>query len=99
MEKENYMIKIVKGKKYLDEKLIYEGEYLDVEQNGKGKEYGINGEIFFQREFLNGKKWNGKGKEYDNFGMLKFEDIYLNGKRKNNKNRLVLNHNFLIKIF
>jgi len=35
--------------------LIFEGEYLNGERNGKGKEYHDNGELFFEGEFLNGK--------------------------------------------
>ena len=29
--------------------------------NGKGKEYNEQGELIFQGEFKEGKKWNGKG--------------------------------------
>ena len=32
-------------------------------KNGKGKDYYSNGEIEFEGEYLNGKKWNGK--QYD----------------------------------
>ena len=42
-----------------DDKLIYEGEYLNGERNGKGKEYNNNGELIFEGEFKNGKRWNG----------------------------------------
>ena len=45
-------------------KLIFEGEYLNGERIGKGKEYGCYGELIFEGEYLNGKR-NGKGKEYD----------------------------------
>ena len=52
-----------KGKEYdiLTGILLYEGEYLNGERNGKGKEYSFNGLIKFEGDFLNGKKWNGKG--------------------------------------
>ena len=53
-------------------------------KNGKGIAYNTNGEILFEGEFLNGRRWNGKGKEYDIFGLLSFEGTYLNGKKKNN---------------
>ena len=45
-----------KGKEYdyLGE-LIFEGEYLNGEKNGKGKEYR-NGKLIFEGEYLNGKK-------------------------------------------
>ena len=35
--------------------LIFEGEYLNGERNGKGKEYELNGELKFEGEYLNGK--------------------------------------------
>ena len=50
-----------KGKEYNFEKLIFEGEYLNGERNGIGKEYDDNGKLIFEGEYLNGKKWNGKG--------------------------------------
>ena len=62
---------------YLTDTLIYEGEFLNDERNGKGKEYLKEGEysktpvLFFEGEYLNGKRWNGKG--YDNHGNLDFE--------------------------
>ena len=46
--------------------MIFEGEYLNGEINGKGKEYYYNGELEFEGEYLNGKKWNGKGYFQDN---------------------------------
>ena len=54
------------------------------EKNGKGKEYNIEGDIVFDGEYLNEKKWNyyksknkrnGKGKEY-NLKKLIFEGKY-----------------------
>ena len=58
---------------------IYEGEYLNGERNGKGKEYAYFRRLIFEGEYLNGKR-NGKGKEY-NYNHLLFEGEYLNGKR------------------
>ena len=40
--------------------LIFKGEYLNGERNGKGKEYNDHGELEFVGEFLNGKRWNAK---------------------------------------
>ena len=59
------------------DKLSFEGEYVNGERNGKGKDY-FCGELIFEGEYLNGKR-NGKGKEYDLDGQLLFEGEYLNG--------------------
>ena len=63
----------------------FEGEYLNGEKNGKGKEYYQNNILKFEGEYLNGKR-TGKGKEYYENGNLKFEGEYLNGK-KNGKGK------------
>ena len=72
----------IKGKEYqsYNDKLIFEGEYLNGKRNGKGKEYNEYGELIFEGEYLNGKK-NGKGKEYDKKLKLEYEGEYLNGER------------------
>ena len=49
-----------------DDKLIYEGEYLNGKRNGKGKEYYENGLVKFEGEYMKGKKWNGKGYDKNN---------------------------------
>jgi len=36
-----------------------EGEYINGEKNGKGKEYYLDGKIIFEGEYLNDKRWNG----------------------------------------
>ena len=54
-------------------------------RNGKGKEYKY-GELLFEGEYSDGKRWNGKGKE-DKNGSLIFEGEYLNGKRWNEKGK------------
>ena len=36
--------------------LIYEGEYLKGERNGKGKEYSQTTSLIFEGEYLNGKR-------------------------------------------
>ena len=64
--------------------LIYEGEYLNGERNGKGKEYKAHVDyLIYDGEYLNGKR-NGKAKEYFNC-FLVFEGEYLNGKKWNGK--------------
>ena len=52
---------IENGKRYFKEfdkygKLIFEGEYLNGERNGKGKEYNYEGFIIYEGEYLNGKR-------------------------------------------
>ena len=42
-------------------KLEFEGEYLNGEINGKGKEYNYDGKLRFEGEYLNGEKME-KGK-------------------------------------
>ena len=60
----NLLYELKDGKGYLKEviipdmKIIYEGEYLNGEKNGKGKEYYDNGDLKSEGEYLNGKKWN-----------------------------------------
>ena len=58
-----------KGKEYDYETnhLSFEGEFLNGERNGKGKEYNIFDKLIFEGEYLNGLK-NGKGKEYNDDG-------------------------------
>ena len=73
-----------KGRQFISKnnKLIYEGEFLNGKRNGKGKEYYDDTDSIYEGEFLNGEK-NGKGKEYFNEGNLIFEGEYLNNKRWN----------------
>ena len=72
------------GKEYdgYDDTFKFEGEYLNGERNGKGKEYSEDGNLIFEGEYLNGKR-NGKGKEYNEDGELLFEGEYINNKKSN----------------
>ena len=70
----------------IDDKLRFEGEYLDGKLNGKGKEYKDNN-LIFEGEYLNGNRWNGKGKEYNYQNQLVFEGEYLNGNRWKGKGK------------
>ena len=97
--------KIIKGKYILgspngkvkeyncfDDKLIFEGEYLDGKRNGIGKEYE-NNKIIFEGKYLDGIR-NGKGKEYFYNGKIKFEGIYFfglkwHGKGYNKKGEII----------
>ena len=60
--------------------LIFEGELLNGQRNGKGKEFNDFCSIIFEGEYLKGKR-NGKGKEYNDKGVLIYEGQYLNGLR------------------
>ena len=71
--------KIIMKESYKN-KIIFEGESLNGQRNGKGKEYFQN-KLVFEGEYLNGKR-NGFGKEY-NFDGGKFEGIFKNGKKWN----------------
>ena len=66
-------------KNYSQDTLIYEGEYLNGEKNGIGKEYNYHNELEFEGEYLNGQK-NGKGKEFSN-NLVIFEGEYLYGEK------------------
>ena len=71
------------GKEYYENNgnIKFEGEFLNGERNGKGKEYYNNGNIKFEGEYLNGER-NGKGKQYNfHYGNLEFEGEYKNGER------------------
>ena len=59
---------------------MFKGKYLNGKRNGKGKEYYLNGNIYFEGEYLNGVE-NGEGKEYSNHGRLLFEGEYYNGQK------------------
>ena len=47
---------------------------------GKVKDYNEKGNLIFEGEYLNGKRWNGKGKEFDDYRLI-YDGEYLNGKR------------------
>ena len=70
-----------KGKEYnsYNNKLIYEGEYLNRKRHGLGKLYNDEGNLIFEGEYLNGKI-NGKGKKYYNNGRIQYEGEFLNEK-------------------
>ena len=65
-----------KGKEYIinNDKLIYEGEYINGERNGKGKEYYDDNKIKFEGEYLYGKRWNGKGYDIENNIIYEIKD-------------------------
>ena len=73
----NIIYELNEGKGYVKEyydllnKIKYEGEYLNGERNGKGKEYDYNGDLIFEGEYLNNKKWKGVG--YDSKKNIIYE--------------------------
>jgi len=73
-----------KGKIYDPFGLVYEGELLYNNRNGKGKEYNKWGGLIYEGEFINNLR-NGKGKDYDDDGKLIFEGKYLNEERLENE--------------
>ena len=85
-----YDIKDGKGhiKEYADmsdERLIYDGDYLNGFRNGKGKEYNTSNRLMkFDGEFYNGVR-HGKGKAYDRYEKLKYEGEFFYGKKWNVK--------------
>ena len=66
-----------------DGNIKLEGQYINGEVNGKGKEYD-KGKLIFDGEYLNEKRWKGIKKEYDYDGNKIFEGEYLKGKRNGN---------------
>ena len=77
-----------KGKEYRDNKLVFQGFYLNRKRNGLGKEYYPNGNIKFVGEFSNNNKIKGIEYDYEENILLKFEkdgkgkEYYFNGKTK-----------------
>ena len=56
-----------------------------VNKEGRTKEYDKNGNLIFEGEYKNGKRWEGIGKIYDNIRhLLLFEVEYKNGYIKRN---------------
>ena len=48
-----------------DNRLLFEGHCLNGKRNGIGKEYNEQGELIFDGEYFNGKKWKGTEIIYD----------------------------------
>ena len=71
--------------------IIFEGEYLNGQKHGKGKEYYDNGKLEFEGEYLNGKR-QGKGKEYYN-SEITSENIFGNSDYSDEYGQLILKEN------
>ena len=70
-------------------KLRFIGNYINGEKNGIGEEYDVYGNLIFQGEYLNNKRWKGKGIEYYNDNIL-FEGEYLMDKNGMVKERNII---------
>ena len=80
----NIINELKNGKGYLKlynkyNNLIFEGEFINGIQNGKGKEYYDNGILKYEGEYIHGLR-NGKGKRYHTNGKIHYEAEYLFGK-------------------
>ena len=86
-----YELKDGKGYVYeyddIFENIIFEGEYINGERNGKGKEYEkYDGKtLIFEGEYKDGQR-NGKGKKYYSGVFIKYEGEYSKG-LKNGKGK------------
>ena len=75
-------IEIKNAKEYENNILKFEGEYLNDERNGKGKEYDSNGKIIFEGYFLKGDRRSKNNKKDDaDYYILEYEGEILEGKR------------------
>ena len=86
--KGNNISELKEGKGYVKEykgyySLVFEGDYLNGERNGKGKEYKF-GDLIYEGEYLNDKR-HGKGKEFFSKGEIKAAGEYFYGKKWNVK--------------
>ena len=73
---------IIKGKRYVANRVEFEGEFKSENKKWNGKGYDENSNVIY--ELING---NGKVKEYYRGGKLKFEGEFLKGIR-NGKGRI-----------
>ena len=84
------------GKEYNCEGiLMFEGNILNGERNGKGKEFNNEGKLIFEGYYLNGKR-NGKGKEYYDNELI-FEGEYIDGNKIKGKQYLTQEDLFVTK--
>ena len=74
-------------------KILYEGEYLNREGNGRGKEYNKENFILeYEGEYSNGLR-HGKGKKYKKQKELLFDGEFFEGKRWTGKAYDTINNN------
>ena len=73
------LYELKEGKGYIYENdnfgnIIYEGEYLNGEKNGKGKEYYEKSKIKFEGIYKNDKRWNGIGYDINSKIIYKIKE-------------------------
>ena len=94
--KGNKVYDLKNGKGYVIEyhnnnKILFEGNYVNGEKNGFIKEYDYSGNIKFEGEYVNGKR-NGKGKEYIYRENSFFPSIFFDSKNNNEENEIHNNY-------
>ena len=97
----NISYELNNGKGYVtdfngNENLIFEGELINGEKNGKAKEYSYSGGFLFDGEYLKGKK-NGKCREFKE-NYLIFKGEYLNGKKWNGRINIENDYNIIYEL-
>ena len=78
-----------------NEKLMFEGEHLNGERHGKGKEYNEYGLVLFEGEYLYGKRWDGKGYGDEGRIELTLEKGKGNLKVVNSENKVTMEKTYL----
>ena len=54
---------------------------IEMEKNGYGKGYNIDGTLGFEGEYKNDEKWTGKANIREQCGIYQFEGEYINGNK------------------
>ena len=74
---------------------FFSRRYIEFEADGKGKEYNDDGELKFEGEYLNGKRWNGKGFNIVRNKILEIINGEGKGKEYNYEGRLIFEGEYL----
>ena len=67
-----YCLKLPLRKTWINNILMYEGEWVNGNRHGKGKLYRENNTLCYEGEWKDGNA-NGQGKSYDEDGILYYE--------------------------
>ena len=79
---------------YNNGEIEFEGEYVNGEKNGKGKDFNYNGKIRFEGHKQNGKR-NGIGKEFYTNGEVDYEGEYVDGEKSGKGKEYFFNYQTL----